>query len=203
MDNKVHHHLVIEEHDGSWNIVSELLLNSLNFSIPGISVAADDRLHNEAVEALILTGSSWVLRGAHVLVVTLEMLVQEVRVHELGVSPSTSHLVYCLPLVEELVTTDGVQTAEVAPLEAEEEVLAVSFGLQFEPVTVDVNMVTHDDESPDPGQRFKNIESIEWDPESLVVEKCSLTFLSEVLIIILCNEVDDWASQVHQPYWQK
>ena len=129
MDNEVHNHLVIEEHDGSWNIVSELLLNSLNFSIPGISVAANDRLHNEAVEALILTGSSWVFWGAHVFVVTLEMLVQEVGVHELSVSPSTSHLIYCLSLVEELVTTDGVQTAEVAPLEAEEEVLAVSLGL--------------------------------------------------------------------------
>ena len=81
--------------------------------------------------------------------------------------------------------------------------MAVSLWLQFEPVAVDVNLVTHDYEGPYPCQRFKNIEGVEWDPESLVVEICSFTFLSEVLIIILSNKVDNWASQVHQPYRQK
>jgi len=197
MDNKVHNHLVVEKHDGSWNVVSKLLLDSFDFSFPGVDVGADGGPHDEVVQGLVLVGGGWVLRGAHVFVVALEMLVQEVRVHEFGVSPGSSHFVDSLSLVEELVTTDGVESAEVAPLEAEQEVLAVSLWLQFEPVAVDVNLVTHDDEGPHPGQRFKNIESVEWDPESLVVEKCSLTFLSEVLIIILCNKVDDWASQVH------
>ena len=151
MDNKVHNHLVVEKHDDSWNIVSMLLLDSLDFSFPGVDVGAEDGLHEEVVQGLVLVSSGWVLGSAHVFVVALEMLVQEVRVHKLGISPGSSYFVECLPLVEELVTTDGVETAEVAPLEAEQEVLSVSLRLQLEPVTVDVNLVTHDDESPYPG----------------------------------------------------
>ena len=41
MNNEVHDHLVIEEHHGSWNIVTELLLDSLYFSFPGVYVGAD------------------------------------------------------------------------------------------------------------------------------------------------------------------
>ena len=53
------------------------------------------------------------------------------------------------------MAADGVESAEVAPLEAEEEVLAVRLWLQLEPVAVYVNLVTHDDECPNPGQSLK------------------------------------------------
>lgn len=155
------------------------------------------------VQGLVFVGGGWVFWGAHVFVVALQMLVKEVRVHELGVSPSSSTLVDHFSLVEKFMSTDGVETAEVAPLEAEQEVLASGLWSQLEPVDVDVYLVAHDNEGPNPCHRFKNIESVEWDPKSLVVEKCSLTFLSEVLIILLRHEVDDWTSQVHQPYGQK
>jgi hypothetical protein len=202
MDNEVQNHLVVEKHDDSWNIVSVLFLDSFNFPFPGVDVTSDDRFHDEVVEVLVLAGGGWVFWGAHVFVVALEMLVQEVRVHELGVSPGSNHFVHSLLLVNQFVSSDGIETTEEAPLETEQEVLAVSLWLQFKPVTVDFNLVTHDDKSPNPRQRFKNIECVERDPESLVVEKCSLTFLSEVLII-LCDEFANWTSHVHEPNGQK
>ena len=155
------------------------------------------------VEGLVFVGGSWVFGSAHVFVVALEMLVKEMRVHELGVSPGSSAFVDHFSLVEELVAADCVESAEVTPLEAKQEILAAGLGLQFEPETVDIDLVTHHDESPHPGQRFKNIEGIEWDPKPLVVEESSLTFLSQVLIVLLRHEVDDWASQIHQPNGQK
>lgn len=42
MNNEVHDHLVVEEHNGSWNVVTELLLDPLDFSFPGVDVGADD-----------------------------------------------------------------------------------------------------------------------------------------------------------------
>ena len=34
MKDKVHDHLVVRKHDCGWNIISELLLNSLDLSLP-------------------------------------------------------------------------------------------------------------------------------------------------------------------------
>ena len=155
------------------------------------------------VQGLVSLGGSWVFWGAHVFVVALQVLVKEVRVHKLGVSPGSSSLVHWFTLVEELVATNGVKTAEVAPLEAEQEVLAVGLWLELEPVTVDVHLITHDDECPNPGQSFEHIETVKWDPKSLIVEVSSLTFLRKVLIVLLRDEVDDGASQIHEPNRQK
>ena len=155
------------------------------------------------VETLISLGGSWILWSAHVFVVALEMLVEEVRVHKFGVSPSSGNFVDHFSLVEELVTSDGVKAAEVAPLQAEEEVLDVGLWLQLEPVTVNVHLITHDDEGPNPGHRLKNVETVKWDPESFVHEEGSLTFLRQVLVVFLREQIDYWASQVHEPDWQE
>jgi hypothetical protein len=82
---------------------------------------------------------------------TLQVLIQEVRVHELGVSPGAAHLIDHFFLVEELVATNGVQAAEVTPLEAEKEVLSACFWAKLEPVAIYFHLVTHDDEGPHPG----------------------------------------------------
>lgn len=119
MDDEVHNHLVVEEHDNGWDVVSEFLLDSLDFSLPGVDVGADAGLEDEGVEGLVSIGGGWVLWGAHILVVALKVLVQEVRVHELSVNPGSGKLVEPLAFVEELVSADGVESAEVAPLEAE------------------------------------------------------------------------------------
>lgn len=81
--------------------------------------------------------------------------------------------------------------------------MASGLGLQLEPVTVNVNLVTHYDKGPDPGDSFKQVETVKWDPKSLVVEVCSLTFLRKVLIVLLSHEVDDRTSQIHEPYGQQ
>ena len=133
----------------------------------------------------------------------LKVLIEEMRVHEFGVNPGSGSFVEHLTFVEEFVTTDGVESTEVAPLEAEQEVLAVGLWLQLEPVTVNVYLVTHDDEGPDPGQSFKHVETVKWDPKSLIVEESSLTFLCKVLIVLLSHEVDDRTSQIHEPYRQQ
>ena len=155
------------------------------------------------VQGLVSLGGGRVFWGAHILVVALQVLVEEVRVHELGVSPGSSSLVHWFTLVEEFVAANCVQTAEVAPLEAEEEVLAVGLWLELEPVTVDVYLITHDNECPNPGHSLKHIETVKWDPKSLIVEVSSLTFLRKVLIVLLRDEVDDRASQIHEPNRQK
>ena len=41
MDDEVKDHLVVEKHNGSWDIVSVLLLDSLDLSLPGVDVGAD------------------------------------------------------------------------------------------------------------------------------------------------------------------
>lgn len=151
------------------------------------------------VQGLVSLGGGWVFWGAHVFVMTLKVLIKEVRVHKLGVSPGSGSLVHCFTLVEEFVATNGVETAEVAPLEAEEEVLAVGLWLELEPVTVDVDLVTHDNQCPHPGHSFEHIETVKWDPKSLIVEVSSLTFLRKVLIVLLRDEVDNGASQIHEP----
>jgi len=121
--------------------------------------------------------------------VTLNMLVKEVRVHELCVSPSSRQFVYSFSFVHKLVTTNSIEATEVSPLEAEEEVLSIGFWFKLEPVTVNVHLVRHDDKCPQPGQSFKNVESIKWGPESLVVQVSSLAFLGEVLVVFRSNEV--------------
>ena len=41
MDDEIQNHLVVEEHNGSWNIFAVLLLDSLDLSLPGVDVGAD------------------------------------------------------------------------------------------------------------------------------------------------------------------
>jgi len=106
------------------------------------------------------------------------VLVEEVRVHEFGIGPGSRSFVEPLPLVKQFVASDGVESAEVSPLEAEQEVLSVGLRLKFEPITVNIHLVAHDDEGPNPGKGLQQIETVKWDPKSLVVEICSLTFLS-------------------------
>ena len=130
MNDKVEDHFVIAEHHEEWNIISELLLDSLDLSLPGVVVGSSHRLDNKVVEGLVSVRGRWVLRGAHVFVVALQMLVKEVRVHELGIGPGSRNLVHHFSLVEQLVAADGVEAAEVAPLEAEEEVLPVGLRLK-------------------------------------------------------------------------
>lgn len=78
-----------------------------------------DRLDDEVVQGLVSVGSCWIFWGAHILVMALEVLIEEVRVHELGVSPGSRSLVEPFTLVEELMAANGVEAAEVSPLEAE------------------------------------------------------------------------------------
>ena len=73
--------------------------------------------------------------------VTLKMLIKEMRVHELSVSPSSRKFVDSFSLVHKLVSANSVESAEVSPLETEQEVLTISFWLQLEPVTVDVHLI--------------------------------------------------------------
>ena len=61
MDDEVHNHLVVEEHDNGWDVVSEFLLDSLDFSLQGVDVGADAGLENEVVEGLVSLGGGWVL----------------------------------------------------------------------------------------------------------------------------------------------
>jgi len=63
----------------------------------------------------------------------LEMFVKEVRVHEFSISPCSSKFVDGFSLMKEFVPTDGIETTEVPPLEAEQEVLSVGLWLELEP----------------------------------------------------------------------
>ena len=116
MDDEVKNHLVVEKHNSSWNIFSVLLLDSLDLSLPGVDVGSSHRLDNKVVEGLVSVGGRWVLRGAHVFVVALQMLVKEVRVHELGIGPGSRNPVHHFSLVEQFVTSDSVEATEVTPL---------------------------------------------------------------------------------------
>jgi len=78
-------------------------------------------------------------------VMTFDMLVEEVRVHELGVSPGSKVLVEPFFLVEELMTVDGVQSSEVSPGESEHKVLEGGLWFHLEPVVVNGYLVTHND----------------------------------------------------------
>lgn len=121
---------------------------------------SDHRLDDEVVQRLVSTGSCWVLWGAHVLVMALKMLVQKVRVHKFSVSPGAGGFVEPFPLVKELMAANSVESAEVSPLKAEKEVLSVGLWLQLEPVTVNVYLITHDDECPNPCQSLQQIETV-------------------------------------------
>jgi hypothetical protein len=101
-----------------------------------------------------------------------------VRIHEFGIRPGSRSFVEPLALVQQFVASNGVESAEVSPLKAEQEVLSVGLRLKFEPVTVNVHLVTHDDQGPNPGNGLQQVETVKRDPKSLVVEICSLTFLS-------------------------
>lgn len=50
VNEEIHDHLVVEEHDGEWDVVTELLLYPLDLSLPGVDVGANDRLADEVVE---------------------------------------------------------------------------------------------------------------------------------------------------------
>lgn len=69
------------------------------------------------------------------------MLIKEMRVHELCVSPGSSQFVDGFFFVKKLMSTDSIEPAEIAPLKTEKEVLAISLWFDLEPVTVDVHLV--------------------------------------------------------------
>ena len=133
--------------------------------------------------------------------VTLEVLKNEMGVEELGVGPGSEGLVVPLSLVEELVATDGVHSSEVAPLEDEEGVLPVGLWLHLEPWVINLDNITADDESPQPGAGLEEVLSVQWDPESLVVVECFLTLWAEVLVVIWGIHVAQWAGEVHDDNW--
>jgi len=109
---------------------------------------------------------------------SLNVLVKEMRVHEFCVTPSSNDLVISLFLVHELVSTNGVEATEVSPLECEKEILCGCLRLQLEPETVWVDFVTDNDEGPYPSYGLNKVESVKWQPKSLVVEISLLTLLS-------------------------
>ena len=105
--------------------------------------------------------------------------------------------------MHKLMTSDSIKSTEVSPVEAEHEVTSPSLWSVLEPVTVNINLIRHDDKCPQPGQSFKNVESIKWGPESLVVQVSSLALLTQILVVLRGDEVRNRSDQVHQPDRQK
>ena len=113
----------------------------------------------------------------------LNVLVKEVGIEELSIGPCSNDLVVSLPLVEEFMATDGIETTEHAPVEDKEEVLPIGLWSQLEPMVINIHLVTHNNQRPYPCQRFKSIINVQWDPKSLVIVEYPLTSQRKVLII--------------------
>lgn len=64
------------------------------------------------IESLSSSSARWVVMGSDLLVVTLDVLVEEVGVAELGEAKVSEKFVVPLLVVEEFVTVHGVQAAE-------------------------------------------------------------------------------------------
>lgn len=83
--------------------------------------------------------------------VSLDMLIKEMRIAELGVWHGSENFMDSFPSMNELMASNGVDSIEVSPLQTEEEILPASFWFQLEPVHIDIDFVTHDNKSPNPG----------------------------------------------------
>lgn len=82
---------------------------------------------------------------------SLDVLIKEMRITELGIWHCSENFVDGFPSMDELMTSNGVNSIEVSPLQAEQEILPASFWFQLEPVHINIDFVTQDNKSPNPG----------------------------------------------------
>ena len=133
----------------------------------------------------------------------LDVLIKEVGVEKLSIGPCAKHLVVSLPLVQEFMAPDGIETAEHAPVEHKQEVLPIGLRFKLEPVVINVDLITHDNQRPNPCQRFKSVKHVEGDPKSLVIVENSLTFQRKVLIVTHTEKEVYYGRQIDKPEGQQ
>lgn len=100
---------------------------------------------------------------------SLDVLIEEMRITELGIWHSSKNFVNGFSSMDELMTSNGVNSIEVSPLQTEEEILPASLWFQLEPVHIDINFVAHDNKSPNPGDSLQKVEDVERNQESFIV----------------------------------
>lgn len=76
---------------------------------------------------------------------SLDVLIKEMRVTELGIWHCSKNFVDSFSSMNEFVSSNGIDSIKVSPLQTEEEILPASLWLQLEPVHIDIDFVTHDD----------------------------------------------------------
>lgn len=117
---------------------------------------------------------------------TVDVFLQEVGVHELGVREGSKQLVVPFSLVDELMTNDGVESSEITEDESELEPLSDSMWFNtIEPGTFNTDGVTADDEGPHPSETLHSNIDVKRIVEPLVFEEGFLALLVEVLIFLL------------------
>jgi len=145
MEGKVHGHFVVENQQSNRTIVAVLFFQSAHLTVPVCYVRAKERLKDEGVDSLTFIGSCWIFRSAEVFVMTLGVLIYEVRVHKFRIGPSSGNFVDHFTLMEQFVATNSIQASEKAPEKGENIKLGVTsrFQVENEPIRLDVVAKQH------------------------------------------------------------
>jgi hypothetical protein len=81
-------------------VLSVLFLDSIYFSIPGLSMGSNTRPENKGIDCFVFVCSCWVFISTKIFVMSLNVLIKEMGVHELSIRPGTGKFVNELSFVE-------------------------------------------------------------------------------------------------------
>jgi len=112
-------HFVVNHLEDEGNSITIFFLNSSALTIPEVNGLSYDSSWQEHEGGLIQTGWTGVIGSCHSFMVALYMLVEEVWVKELCVSPVAEVLVVPLLSMHHLVALNSVEAGKEAPGEGE------------------------------------------------------------------------------------
>jgi len=168
-------------------------LDSFGFTLPGLEMLAKEGSWDELINSFSVVGRAWVIWSCHIFMMTVNVLLKEVRVHELCVGKSAKQLVVPFTLVNEFMSYDGIESGEVTKDESKLEPLSQGVRLDtVEPGTFNVYRVTADHEGPDPNDTFQSNVGVKWIVKPLVFEEGLFTILVEIFIFLLSEMIFQW-----------
>ena len=143
--------------------------DSFFFTVPSRNVATDCTANSKCPEWLVFTGTSWIFRCRHMLVMAAVVFEEEVGVKNFGESVSADHFVRDMSLMNQFVTSQSIDAGHVSPDEDKKNVATsrLTNVVLKEPMVLFQRQprwltVANHKETPNPRQVIKRYKCIQW-----------------------------------------
>jgi hypothetical protein len=112
MNAEVHGHFVLYYYGWETDIITTFFLNSFRFHIPNADVGAKEGLDNEFIKVLVLSSGSWIDWSTKRFVMSAKVLVKEMGIAELSISPCSKSFVVPFSFVKKLMSNNSTHSSE-------------------------------------------------------------------------------------------